>query len=1029
MALVGSLSVSLQAQTQDFDAGMQRARRGMQDVRASVTQVQGTISGLGTALAGLVGGIATIELLRRGITAVVVAGDALQQTQRMFTNLKGSAEAGAESLAFVRQTARQLGQEFGALQQSYIQIAAASKGTVLEGRAADQMFKNVTASMSALGKTSAETDGVFLAFQQAMSKGKLLAQDFNQIAERFPGALGISARALGITTHEFVNMREAGQLMTSDLAKIAQQMYDEIGRKGSEGVTSLAKSWAGLKNSVTELNEALDTFGASATTRWVLDRMADAAKGGKLLVGDAQRALGVGPQAPLAEATALQKQFPGAAITGNPAVAALAATVAERARIAEQLASITALPGAAGSATMQALQKELQDDLERLNYLYSVQYESLRKIGEISQQNAQQAAQASPGVTGPKALEEAAMLQAELAQRISGVTSALATLDRRQLLGADSTEIQKDKVEALNKALLEMQGILARLDKQPLVSMLGGGNLQVPIRGISQEMWHAQIPRIQRIAGQVGVDPVLVAAFMAQESAFNPQATSKVGAQGLMQLMPGTAADYGTPNRYDPEQSIIGGSMYIRDLQRRYPGDLQRQIAGYNAGMNGVAGDRMSHLPAETQDFLKRVQENYAQLRGGVGGAAGGVLGQINDLRRLHDLLVTNQDDRARMITGTEAEAQAFEALGEAMAKAEPRGLMRFQGVGPYGAEHYRALREERAALLAEKEAPMLEELGRVMREPPVAMAERFAAQHAVGRAQMVSTRETRVAPDLLQQLFAEAGLRTAQLPPGANDLQTRKEQEQQILAQAQNIVQLADAMAQERDQLVLTNEELLRQQLTRNQVSKSIADQMVALQRQNTILRDASQVANFVTDSLIDMATGGEVSLARLGQAFGRMALQMMVDASGLRQSLTGLFDQGIQLVISAFSASGGVSSASAAGTAGEGALFGSTLGMASGGDFSVGMPFLAGERGAELIFPRTDGTVLPHAATQAVLDSLSAAGRSTSAGGTRGSGGVTVNGPLMVVQAQDAGSFQRSRGEIEAQGARLLRGMQRGM
>ena len=93
---------------------------------------------------------------------------------------------------------------------------------------------------------------------------------------------------------------------------------------------------------------------------------------------------------------------------------------------------------------------------------------------------------------------------------------------------------------------------------------------------------------IQRLAQQYSVDPHLVRAIIMVESNFDPHAVSRAGAQGLMQLMPDTAARYRVEDPFDPHANIEGGIRYLRDLLRLFPSDLRHVLAAYNAGEGAV---------------------------------------------------------------------------------------------------------------------------------------------------------------------------------------------------------------------------------------------------------------------------------------------------------------------------------------------------------------------------------------------------------------------------------------------------------
>lgn len=119
---------------------------------------------------------------------------------------------------------------------------------------------------------------------------------------------------------------------------------------------------------------------------------------------------------------------------------------------------------------------------------------------------------------------------------------------------------------------------------------------------------------IQEISGRYGVDPALVHAVIGAESAFNPWAISRKGAQGLMQLMPRTASALGVRDSFNPRDNIEGGVRHLGYLLDRYSGNVSLALAAYNAGAGAV--DYYGGIPPypETQQYVQKIMQ-----RGGGG--------------------------------------------------------------------------------------------------------------------------------------------------------------------------------------------------------------------------------------------------------------------------------------------------------------------------------------------------------------------------------------------------------------------------
>jgi soluble lytic murein transglycosylase-like protein len=118
-------------------------------------------------------------------------------------------------------------------------------------------------------------------------------------------------------------------------------------------------------------------------------------------------------------------------------------------------------------------------------------------------------------------------------------------------------------------------------------------------------------PLFHEAAQTHGVDPRLLVAVAGRESSMNPNATSRAGACGLMQLMPATARFLGITNVFDPHDNVFGAARYLRTLLDTFHGDLDLTLAAYNAGPGAVL--RYNGVPPypETQAYVRNVRARY----------------------------------------------------------------------------------------------------------------------------------------------------------------------------------------------------------------------------------------------------------------------------------------------------------------------------------------------------------------------------------------------------------------------------------
>jgi hypothetical protein len=146
---------------------------------------------------------------------------------------------------------------------------------------------------------------------------------------------------------------------------------------------------------------------------------------------------------------------------------------------------------------------------------------------------------------------------------------------------------------------------------KPAASSKAPGFPARPVTDLSQVVSEA--------SGRYRLDPDLVNSVIKAESDFKVRAVSPKGAQGLMQLMPGTAAQLGVPNAFDPQANVDGGTRYLRELLERYNFDLVKALAAYNAGPQRV--EQFGGVPPyyETRAYVARIVKDFNKKKAAQG--------------------------------------------------------------------------------------------------------------------------------------------------------------------------------------------------------------------------------------------------------------------------------------------------------------------------------------------------------------------------------------------------------------------------
>jgi len=178
--------------------------------------------------------------------------------------------------------------------------------------------------------------------------------------------------------------------------------------------------------------------------------------------------------------------------------------------------------------------------------------------------------------------------------------------------------ISRVELENSQKALDDARAKVEQVAQEIAAANKSVSVVDPTIVAASNFPWSTGSSRIDNLiryyGAQYSVDPYLIYCLMSQESSFTVGATSPKGAQGLMQLMPGTAARYGVTNPYDVEQNIKGGTRYLKDLLKMFNGRVDLALAGYNAGEGAVMKFGNTIPPYdETRNYVRLILKRYTK--------------------------------------------------------------------------------------------------------------------------------------------------------------------------------------------------------------------------------------------------------------------------------------------------------------------------------------------------------------------------------------------------------------------------------
>jgi len=278
------IKLIISAYTKGAEDGLHRAQKAAEGFGGSNKTLATTLDSVkqaGSLLINALGPLAGALAVREVIQAAIE----WDSYEKALVSVTGSQQAANEEMEFLRQVSEKLGLALQGATNGYINLAAAAKGTIIEGEATRQIFEAVAGSMAKLGKSSADTDAALLAISQMMSKGKVSAEELRgQLGERMPGAFKAFADAAGVSTAELDSMLQKGEVGIDLLPKFAAKLRETFDLDSGKIETAQA-SINRLNNSLLELKLAVANSGLLSAFTGALDDLSAAIQDPGLLDG------------------------------------------------------------------------------------------------------------------------------------------------------------------------------------------------------------------------------------------------------------------------------------------------------------------------------------------------------------------------------------------------------------------------------------------------------------------------------------------------------------------------------------------------------------------------------------------------------------------------------------------------------------------------------------------------------------------------------------------------------------------------
>ena len=274
---VTSLSGSFSKLGEAGDKASGRIRSGFSDTQRSLSSLGGALDTLKSQFLG----VASLYAGKEMLTGVVQASAQMDRLEGMMEAASGSAAVSADNMRFVAQTARTLGINLDGAAEGFASLTAATQGTALQGQVTRDIFQSVSQAAAALGKSSADTQGILLALSQMVSKGTVSMEELRgQLGERLPGAFRLAAQAMGVTTQTLDKLVSTGQITATELLpKLAKALDDTYAGARFDRINNqlarLDNAWLSIKATLVDsdvlagmvghLADALDGLSARST--------------------------------------------------------------------------------------------------------------------------------------------------------------------------------------------------------------------------------------------------------------------------------------------------------------------------------------------------------------------------------------------------------------------------------------------------------------------------------------------------------------------------------------------------------------------------------------------------------------------------------------------------------------------------------------------------------------------------------------------------------------------------------------------